>query len=425
MILKRRVNKLRITLVLMAVLPVVLLGVFFVLFGIKTIRVCTEKEVMSSLEGVCLRLRDEFSEKYPGDYTIKGDRYYSGRLDVSASTMMLEKYKMQFGTEVTIFFDDVRAMTTIIDSKNKRITGTKMEDPRVLETVKSGGIFTASDVYINGKQYYVCYIPLLEKTETVGMVFAGISNENVEKTIRDFYKQFVTITIVMVLLLAIIVFVYSSQLASNLTSIKEYLGSLVEEGNVETKMGDNLLGRRDEIGGLARYAEKVGGQLTEIIGKDPLTGLYNRRAGRHMLDRLHDEHVMQGTDYTLAMCDVDFFKSVNDTYGHDVGDIVLKEISRIILETCDAYPGSFAIRWGGEEILIGFRLSKIYAVEAIEIMRDRIRAKVFDGGDVKFGVTATFGVASNNTDLDLHSVIVEADEKLYLGKESGRDRIEV
>lgn len=418
-------NKLRITLVLMTVLPVILLGVFFVLFGMKTVRTSIATEVMSSLEGVCLRLRDEFSEKYPGDYNIKNGRYYSGKLDVSASMMMLEKYKMQFGTEVTIFFDDVRALTTITDGKNKRLTGSTMEDPRVLEAVKAGDKFTASDVYINGKRYYVCYIPLFEKREVVGMVFAGISNENVEASIKNFTKQFILITVVIVLLLALIVFVYSSNLANRLTSIKEYLGTLVEYRSTDAKMEEEMLQRKDEIGDLARYAVKVGGQLTNIMGKDPLTGLFNRRAGRHLLDSLHDEHVTQGTEYTLVMCDVDFFKKVNDTYGHDVGDVVLREIARIVLETCDAYPGSFAIRWGGEEILMGFKLSKIYTVEAVEIIRDRIRAFEFDGEGSKFNVTATFGVATNNNDMDLHSVIVSADEKLYLGKESERDRIEV
>lgn len=417
-------NKLRFNLVLMAILPVTILGVFFVFFGIKTIRTVNEKEVMSSLEGVCLHLRDEFTEKYPGDYSIKDGKYYSGDVDISASEELLEDYKEQFKAEVTIFFDDERVLTTITDG-NSKIIGTHQNDTRVLETVMSGGKFTSRDVQINGRPYYVCYIPLFEGNDVAGMVFAGISDENVSKSISSFLRTFISLTVVIMFVIVFITFSYSTQLANMLTSIKEYLGSLVEYGSSSSKMQEEVLERSDEVGDLGRYAVNVGGQLANIIGKDPLTGLYNRRAGRHLLDNLHDDYVESGCEYTLVMCDVDYFKNVNDTYGHNAGDAVLKEISRIVIETCDAYPGSFAIRWGGEEILIGFRLKKIYAVEAVEMIRDRLKSVSFNSDETTYNITVTFGVASNTGNKDLHGVIVAADEKLYLGKESGRDRIEV
>lgn len=417
-------NKLRINLILMAILPVAFLGVFFVFYGIRTIRTINEKEVMSSLEGVCMHLRDEFTEKYPGDYSIVDGKYYAGGVDVSASESLLEDYKEQFNVEVTIFFGDTRAITTITDGDSK-IIGTRQSDMRVLDTVMNGEKFTARDVYINDKQYYVCYIPIFEGEKVVGMVFAGVPNKNVEDSISHFLSTFIALTIIVVLIILLVTFTYSNQLANMLTSIKEYLGSLVEYGSYKSQMEEEVLERSDEIGDLGRYAVKVGGQLTNIIGKDPLTGLYNRRAGRHLLDNLHDDLVEAGSEYSLVMCDVDYFKDVNDTYGHEVGDTVLKEISRIIMETCDAYPGAFAIRWGGEEILMGFKLNKIYTFEAVEQIRERLKSVTFNAGDKMFNVTATFGISFNNGSKDLHRMIVSADEKLYLGKENGRDRIEV
>ena len=399
----------------MTVLPIIILGGIFVIYGINTIRSCIETEVMSSLEGVCLRLRDEFLRDYQPD-----DAY-----SYSDAEPLLDKYKENFNTEVTIFFDDVRVLTTITNENNERITGTRQQDERVLLAIRSGNKFTATDVDINGEQYNVCYIPIFDDGEVTGMVFAGISNANVKKSISSFSSRFISVTILVVLMIALIVLTYSSQLATRLTSIKEYLGTLVDDTNTEATMDDEMLERSDEIGDLARYAVKVGGQLRSIMGKDPLTGLYNRRSGRHFLDDLRDEYLENGTEYTLVMCDIDHFKNVNDTYGHDAGDKVLKGFSKIVSDTCALYPGSFAIRWGGEEILMGFKLSKTQTVEAIEKIKERLNVVKFETEKDRFSISATFGVASCRPNTEIHDVIVAADEKLYVGKENGRNRIEV
>lgn len=399
----------------MTVLPIIILGGIFVIYGINTIRSCIETEVMSSLEGVCLRLRDEFLRDYqPDDASSYSD-----------AEPLLDKYKENFNTEVTIFFDDVRVLTTITNENNERITGTRQQDERVLLAIRSGNKFTASDVDINGEQYNVCYIPIFDDGEVTGMVFAGISNANVKKSISSFSSRFISVTILVVLMIALIVLTYSSQLATRLTSIKEYLGTLVDDTNTEATMDDEMLERPDEIGDLARYAVKVGGQLRSIMGKDPLTGLYNRRSGRHFLDDLRDEYLENGTEYTLVMCDIDHFKNVNDTYGHDAGDKVLKGFSKIVSDTCALYPGSFAIRWGGEEILMGFKLSKTLTVEAVEKIKGRLNVMKFETEKERFSISATFGVASCRPNTEIHDVIVAADEKLYVGKENGRNRIEV
>lgn len=76
-------KKLRISLATLTIAPILVLGTFFILFGIKTIKTCTETEVMSTLQGVCLRLRDDFSTTYPGDYSVDGTHFYSGDEDIS------------------------------------------------------------------------------------------------------------------------------------------------------------------------------------------------------------------------------------------------------------------------------------------------------------------------------------------------------
>ena len=186
---------------------------------------------------------------------------------------------------------------------------------------------------------------------------------------------------------------------------------------------DYLKGR-DDIGELARYSVTVGEQLRSIIDRDSLTGLYNRRSGRYLLDSLHSRSVSDGSAYTLVMCDIDYFKNINDKYGHDIGDNVLKRIYSIVLDCSGNCQNSFVIRWGGEEALMGFPLGKRETLDIVRNIRQRIKEEIFESNSgEKFSITMTYGVESSEGHQDVHSVIVCADENMYKGKKSGRDII--
>ncbi len=160
-------------------------------------------------------------------------------------------------------------------------------------------------------------------------------------------------------------------------------------------------------------------QLKKQASIDPLTGLYNRRRTMEYLEKLlrAPEHQI-----SICICDIDLFKRVNDTYGHDVGDIVLKKISETFRKELPA--GTFVSRWGGEEFLLIFPISNgDEAHMFLENLRSKIKAIVFDGGSEKFSVSLTFGLVEYDFHSDVTAILKQADEKLYLGKESGRDRI--
>lgn len=160
-------------------------------------------------------------------------------------------------------------------------------------------------------------------------------------------------------------------------------------------------------------------QLKKQANIDPLTGLYNRRRTLEYLDKLlkSPEHQI-----SICLCDIDLFKRVNDTYGHDVGDIVLKKISETFRK--ELPTDTFISRWGGEEFLLIFPISngdEAYAL--LETLRQKIKALVFDGGSENFSISLTFGLAEYDFHSDLTTILKQADEKLYIGKKSGRDRI--
>lgn len=160
-------------------------------------------------------------------------------------------------------------------------------------------------------------------------------------------------------------------------------------------------------------------QLMKQANTDTLTGLYNRRSTMEYLDSLLKNPENQ---ISICLCDIDFFKRVNDTYGHDVGDVVLKKISSTFQK--ELPPDSFISRWGGEEFLLIFpKLNGDDAMIALDNLRQRIKAIVFDGGSETFTVSLTYGLVEYDYHSDMTTILKEADVKLYIGKESGRDRI--
>lgn len=168
-------------------------------------------------------------------------------------------------------------------------------------------------------------------------------------------------------------------------------------------------------GKLIEYNRK----LMKQANTDTLTGLYNRRRTMEYLEQLLKT---PDTQISICLCDIDFFKRVNDTYGHDIGDEVLKKISETFRKRLP--PDTFISRWGGEEFLLIFpRLNGDETIIALETLRQKIKEIVFDGGIETFSVTLTYGLVEYDYRSDITTLLKEADEKLYLGKESGRDRI--
>lgn len=172
---------------------------------------------------------------------------------------------------------------------------------------------------------------------------------------------------------------------------------------------------------LERKLIEYNNQLEKQANTDALTGLYNRRKAMNRLDDIIKNLEVYG-DFCLCIGDIDFFKKVNDNYGHDFGDEVLKKIGEILKR--EMQGRDFAARWGGEEFLMIFlNCNGDEAYFKLEDIRRKIKdTKVCRGDDV-VNVTMTFGLAEYSFNHGLEATIKEADEKLYMGKEQGRDII--
>ena len=156
-------------------------------------------------------------------------------------------------------------------------------------------------------------------------------------------------------------------------------------------------------------------RLSNLSYVDQLTGVYNR----HKLDELvtnNKLNITRLTDVSFILIDIDFFKKINDTYGHDKGDIVLAHLASIL--TQNVRKQDFVIRWGGEEFLI--ILYDCNERQAFKIA-EKIRKKVleYDNGIQK--ITISLGICEYNG-LDYKESVNKADQALYTAKNNGRNK---
>jgi diguanylate cyclase (GGDEF)-like protein len=157
---------------------------------------------------------------------------------------------------------------------------------------------------------------------------------------------------------------------------------------------------------------------------DGLTGIYNRK---HFIELAYvDVERAQRLDQTIytAMLDIDFFKKVNDTYGHAAGDMVLKAIAGIIQQTIRAYD--LLCRYGGEEFaLLILDINASEAFSLMERIRENIESTIINYEGVNIKITCSIGLAEFLRTDTLESSINKSDEALYAAKKSGRNQVKV
>ena len=139
------------------------------------------------------------------------------------------------------------------------------------------------------------------------------------------------------------------------------------------------------------------------------------------LQTVQQEALQQGKTFCLLLVDIDNFKKVNDTYGHDCGDDVLVTISNLIMS--DIREGDFVCRWGGEEILILLRADLNVSKQVAWRICNDVRNTAVKCHDIKLSVTVTIGVAAYKQEQSFQSMIEEADRNMYYGKSHGKNQV--
>ncbi|RCW52146.1 GGDEF domain-containing protein [Halanaerobium sp. ST460_2HS_T2] len=161
-------------------------------------------------------------------------------------------------------------------------------------------------------------------------------------------------------------------------------------------------------------------ELRKMVITDELTGLFNRRRILELLEKELAKCRRYQRNLSVIMMDLDFFKDINDSYGHQFGDKVLKKIGYILQENTRKLD--LVGRYGGEEFLLILPETELEKASLVaEKLRQKIKKAEIKGQDLR--LTASFGTAQFDDDLS-HQLIKKADDLLYKAKAKGRDRVE-
>lgn len=164
-------------------------------------------------------------------------------------------------------------------------------------------------------------------------------------------------------------------------------------------------------------------RINDLATTDGLTGLYNHRVFQERLDEVIARANRSERPFSLALMDIDFFKKINDTYGHPVGDKVLKGLASLLKNM--ARETDFVARYGGEEFAIIMEdTDESGAYTFGERVRKEVEKLVFDGGEKTFHITISMGIATFFLDAREKKELINcADQALYYSKKNGRNQI--
>ena len=165
------------------------------------------------------------------------------------------------------------------------------------------------------------------------------------------------------------------------------------------------------------YAMKLEKKIMNESRLDKLTQIYNRYALYNYLESINDK-----TDYFLVILDIDDFKKINDVYGHICGDHILKEVASISYSHL-SNSNYIVSRYGGEEFVFICKNNDKEAIfKEIDDLRIRIEKYIFNFNDIEIKLTVTIGIEKYTEGISNEKWISLADEKLYLGKNSGKNK---
>ncbi len=179
-----------------------------------------------------------------------------------------------------------------------------------------------------------------------------------------------------------------------------------------------------ELEDLINQLKKDKEKLEEIAYKDPLTGLYNRRFFLEHAKALFEHAKRYSSPLSVLLMDIDNFKRINDTYGHDVGDMVIQRLAEVIKST--SRGSDIPARWGGEEFILLLPSTDTKGAKLVaERVRNLFKNSRLKVGNEQVGTTVSIGVSEYRGQEKLEQLLKEADEALYTAKRSGKDRVEV
>ncbi len=408
----------------MTLLPLIVCGVVMMMVCSNSVKESMTTEAHDNLKNVALTVLAAYDHAHPGDYEAKleGDviNLYKGDALISDDYEMLDGIKQGSSLEISLFYYDTRLVTTLKDADGNRMIKTVASEKIVDDVFKAKTSRFYDNVAIAGSEYYAYYEPILSKIsgECIGMIGIAKPAEQLKQVINRSVNRNLIVMLVAIAITSVFIMMFANNLVSIVKFMLDFMRKL-SDNKLDSKLDARVAQREDELGEMGRNLNNLQISLRRLIERDVLTGLFNRRSAEKKIDDIEDS----GVKYCVAIGDIDHFKKFNDTFGHECGDVVLREVAHLLNEGMNRHEG-FVARWGGEEFLLVFVNASISeAYEGLMVIRQALHDKDVEYNGQIHKVTMTFGAAEKTEGVPINHLIRAADDKLYEGKQGGRDRV--
>lgn len=417
-------GKIPIILQALSIIPLLFLGIMLMLLASHQFTRAMYEQVQEELQNVARNVNTLFESVYPGDYRLTGeDAYelYKGEHNITFDYSLIDYVKKDTGLDITLFYQDTRILTTIYNTSDTRIIGSGAPSVIIDDVLNGGEAHFYTNTIINNSDYFSYYMPLHNSDGSiVGMLFVGKPSGKVNEAINRSIYPLIIADILVMLIIAAGISAYTKKFSAALLKIHSFLSD-VSTGNLSALLDNSVLMREDELGDIGRSALSMQRSLRHMVEQDTLTELFNRRSADRKLHQILNKAAKQGLPFSLSIGDIDYFKRVNDTYGHECGDVVLKKVADTLREHMNTL--GFVARWGGEEFLLVFdHMNANEAHESLQNLLEKIRNLEVVYNEETIHVTMTFGLSDGDT-TDIQQLLKTADNKLYQGKTGGRNQI--
>lgn len=406
------------------IIPIIVFGMLVLLLGTKLFTASIFSVVETELKEVAANVMFIYDLSYPGDYHLEGDeslKLYKGDTDITNDYSVIDYIKAQTDLDITIFYQDTRILTTVYDANDVRIVGSGAPEKVVNKVLYGGEDLFLEKILIVNSPLCGYYTPIKNSDGTIaGMLFVGKSTATINKAIHKSVTPLLFATLVALVLILVFINLYTKQLFAALSKLHIFFNK-VSSGDMNAELDKSVQSRNDEFGDIGKSALSMQRALRSMVETDPLTELANRRCAHRKIAQILKNKEEKDLPFSICIGDIDFFKKVNDTYGHVCGDVVLKKVADTLRNFMREY--GFVARWGGEEFLLVFDHSNLSeAHDLLEKLLKEICALEIEYEDQIVRISMTFGVTEGHTN-DTSVLFNEADEKLYRGKMNGRCQV--
>ena len=258
--------RLALKLSLTVVIPIFLITIAGILLSAYKQSDLSEDLVKREISGIARSLRQTYLATEGNEkFVMKGDNLYKGNTMLSGNYKLVDQLKNEQEVEVSLFFGDVREVTTLKDESGKREINTKMSS-EVYDTLKKGEEYFATNVDVLGTDYYGYYVPLYQPgtKEFAGSVFCGRTQNQVTQSLRNTIISMAVVMLVIFLAAFIIVLFMVKRIVKSIDGAVSNLGN-VAKGALQFEMKPVLLERGDEVGDIARAIQSLIHSLREIL----------------------------------------------------------------------------------------------------------------------------------------------------------------